>query len=565
MNSMESTTSPDTPTTILLFGDQTDSWVEGIDLVYKASSSKPWLKSYLSSLADAFNAEIKATTMDRKLRDSIGHFSSLQELGDKYRHHTDELGVVKALLLHTVRSSILLQWVKREPHLLGPHSKTEWLGISAGLINLSALAVADNFDSLYDACLEVGKMLVRTSRVTSMKTRALEDKPGVFGWAVLGIAADELRKSLDQFQQVSGIPAMKRAQVAVTGPGWNTLIGPPSVLEHIINHCPAVKDLAKNPLEIHALLHILSVTKADLDYIIGDEPIFKKSLSYPNQYLWGMDDSESYYASWGDMLRAVCSQVLSRPLDIPRVVSNLSNKLRGVDSVRVIQIGSSSHASYVANCLKPGRIDVSIRDERFIFDADGQLASQLPSGAIAIVGMAAHAPGSDDIDEFWEHIMSKHDLCKEIPKERFTIDDYYCTKHGQDGRRCTMTGRWGCFINNPGHFDNRFFHISPREAMLMDPGQRQFLMCTYEALEMAGYSDGQSRLTDPNRIATFYGQGSDDWHETSHRVLGCDAYTLQGVQRAFGPGRVAWQFKWEGPTYAIDSACRHNPKYSNDD
>ena len=68
--------------------------------------------------------------------------------------------------------------------------------------------------------------------------------------------------------------------------------------------------------------------------------------------------------------------------------------------------------------------------------------------------------------------------------------------------------------------------------MLMDPGHRRFLMSTYEALEMAGYLDGRTRKIDPNRIATFLGQCTDDWYSHSHNILGCDACTLQGAQRA---------------------------------
>ena len=52
----------------------------------------------------------------------------------------------------------------------------------------------------------------------------------------------------------------------------------------------------------------------------------------------------------------------------------------------------------------------------------------------------------------------------------------------------------------------------------MDPGHRQFLMSTYEALEMAGYSDGQTRKTDPNRIAAFLRQCTDDWYPILWRV-----------------------------------------------
>jgi Starter unit:ACP transacylase in aflatoxin biosynthesis len=92
--------------------------------------------------------------------------------------------------------------VKREPQLVnttGP--RPERLGISGGLTNLAALAISADFESLYDAVLEVARLFVRLCRFTSVRSRAIEDRPGVWGWAVLGIVPDELRKVLDQFQQ----------------------------------------------------------------------------------------------------------------------------------------------------------------------------------------------------------------------------------------------------------------------------------------------------------------------------------------------------------------------------
>ena len=55
----------------------------------------------------------------------------------------------------------------------------------------------------------------------------------------------------------------------------------------------------------------------------------------------------------------------------------------------------------------------------------------------------------------------------------------------------------------------------------MDPNHRQFLMSSYETLEMAGYSDGQTRTNDTNSISTFFAQATDDWHKQSHPSLGC--------------------------------------------
>lgn len=317
-----------------------------------------------------------------------------------------------------------------------------------------------------------------------------------------------------------------------------------------MNQCPALKNLPKNELNIRAMQHTLSISEADLDYIVGHSPLLDTPL-LPGYKIWGFDDADATYSNWGNLLRAAASQTLSLPLDIVQAVSKLNAHLGTSRSVDVKVMGPSSHATYLVKALQTAKRAVAV---------DDPLSAPPPGpderSGIAIVGMGGKGPGSDDLEEFWNVIMSGQDLHEEIPADRFDVEEYYCPKHGPGGPdKCTMTCRHGCFIKKPGHFDSKFFHISPREAMLMDPGHRLFLMNAYEALEMAGHSNGSTKTTDPNKIAVFFGQCTDDWHMVGHQALGCDAYTLQGVQRAFGPGRLAFQFKWEGPTYGLDSAC----------
>ncbi len=118
----------------------------------------------------------------------------------------------------------------------------------------------------------------------------------------------------------------------------------------------------------------------------------------------------------------------------------------------------------------------------------------------------------------------------------------------------STTTPYGCFLDRPGLFDSRLFNISPREALQMDPHQQLLLMVTYEALEMAGYSQGGALSTDNKRVATFVGQTTDDWRDIN-AMQGIDIYYIPGVSRAFAPGRLNYQFKWEGPSYSVDSAC----------
>jgi iterative type I PKS product template protein len=139
----------------------------------------------------------------------------------------------------------------------------------------------------------------------------------------------------------------------------------------------------------------------------------------------------------------------------------------------------------------------------------------------------------------------------QVPPDRF---DY--TTH------CDATGKsintshtpYGCWIENPGFFDPRFFNMSPREAYQTDPMQRMAITTAYEALEMSGYVPNRTRSTKLDRIGSFYGQTSDDWREIN-AAQEVDTYYITGGVRAFGPGRINYHFGFSGPSFSIDTAC----------
>lgn len=92
----------------------------------------------------------------------------------------------------------------REPLLLHPgeggRPETHLVGISAGLWNAVAVPIATNFTTLYDSSIEAGRVWIRLCRIIFARSRAREDSSGVWGRAVLGIAADKLENVLEQFQ-----------------------------------------------------------------------------------------------------------------------------------------------------------------------------------------------------------------------------------------------------------------------------------------------------------------------------------------------------------------------------
>ena len=191
------------------------------------------------------------------------------------------------------------------------------------------------------------------------------------------------------------------------------------------------------------------------------------------------DNANTTHSSWGNLLRAAALQTLSQRLDLVKIVGKLNAHL-GTSSqhIDVKMMGPSGHAAYVNGVLKATR-HVSVEDglQPSSSEVEGDR-----EGAIAIVGMSGKGPGSENMDELWNVIVTGQDCHQEIPADRMDLGEYFCDKHSPG--KCTMTCRHGCFMKNPGHFDAKFFHISPREALLMEPVHRHFLMTAYEALEM---------------------------------------------------------------------------------
>lgn len=288
-------------------------------------------------------------------------------------------------------------------------------------------------------------------------------------------------------------------------------------------------------MAVHALHHSLNLTDEEIDSVVGNSPLLDLPVGTSN---------------FRDVVRSACENILCKPFNIVSYVKEAVARLGPISSVDLNVIGVTTHDKFVADQIKASGKQVTVRYEHKV-PVTIPVSPSIESGKVAIVGIAGRSPSAEDLSDFWRIVITGQDVHKEIPADRWDINEFFSATHKG---RCTTNSRYGCFIDRPGAFDARFFNISQREALLMEPCHRLWLMCVYEALEMSGYSQGRTRVTDPNRIGAFFGQSVDDWRANSHQ-LGCDAYNMQGMQKAFGPGRVNFHFKWEGPTYQVDSAC----------
>ncbi len=168
---------------------------------------------------------------------------------------------------------------------------------------------------------------------------------------------------------------------------------------------------------------------------------------------------------------------------------------------------------------------------------------------VAIVGMSGRFPMAKDLDEFWANLRAGRNCIREIPGERWDWRQGAAESDGEENGN----PKWGGFIDDVDKFDPQFFGISTREAELMDPQQRLFLQCAWQAIEDAGY--------DPTGLAgsstgVFVGVATCDYallleaagqQRQAHSPIGCFHSILAN--------RLSYLLDLRGPSQPIDTAC----------
>ncbi|KAH8693374.1 thiolase-like protein [Phaeosphaeriaceae sp. PMI808] len=173
------------------------------------------------------------------------------------------------------------------------------------------------------------------------------------------------------------------------------------------------------------------------------------------------------------------------------------------------------------------------------------LLSPVQEDAIAVVGMACHFPGGNDLHEFWDTLCAGQSQHTEVPSDR--VDFETSVWRENDGGK-----KWfGNFVRDHDAFDHKFFKKSPREMVSTDLQHRLVLQAAYQAVEQSGYLNvpGVSK-----NVGCFVGIGVAD-HENNVASYSATAYTATGNLKAFAAGKISHFFGWSGPSVTIDTAC----------
>ncbi|MFT6139735.1 MAG: polyketide-type polyunsaturated fatty acid synthase PfaA, partial [Psychromonas sp.] len=210
-----------------------------------------------------------------------------------------------------------------------------------------------------------------------------------------------------------------------------------------------------------------------------------------------------------------------------------------------------------------------------------QLSSRMQECPIAIVGMSSVFAESKNLDQFWDNIVESVNGIRDIPEDRWAIDDYYSAdKKAADKTYCKRGG----FLPEVD-FDPMEFGLPPNLLELTDITQLMSLVVARDVLADAGISDENSY--DRDKIGITLGVGGGQKHISPltsrlqgpvlNKVLkasGVDAadrnMIIEKFKKAYIPweensfpgmlgnviaGRIANRFDFGGTNCVVDAAC----------
>jgi acyl transferase domain-containing protein/acyl carrier protein len=178
--------------------------------------------------------------------------------------------------------------------------------------------------------------------------------------------------------------------------------------------------------------------------------------------------------------------------------------------------------------------------------------SSFPPSSIAIVGLSGRFPDAPDVQTFWRNL-------ERGVESLITFSDQELLDAGVPAE---MLGnpkyvRKGTPLAKSDFFDADFFGYNPREAEIIDPQQRVFLECAWEALEDAGYP-GEPRAAT---IGVYAGSTTSSYVYTNLLKNPSVLQASGGYQvmiandKDYLATRVSYKLNLTGPSVTVQTAC----------
>ncbi len=178
--------------------------------------------------------------------------------------------------------------------------------------------------------------------------------------------------------------------------------------------------------------------------------------------------------------------------------------------------------------------------------------SSYPNSAVAVVGMSGRFPDANSVSQFWQNLLDGAEALTDLSDDELL-------SAGADAEKIKDPNyvRKASLLKGSEMFDANFFGINAREAELIDPQQRVFLECCWEAIEDAGYICDKY----PGSISVYAGAGYNTYllrHIAGSSVLNdpITAYSAQlGNDKDYLATRVSYKLDLKGAAATVQTAC----------
>ncbi len=170
---------------------------------------------------------------------------------------------------------------------------------------------------------------------------------------------------------------------------------------------------------------------------------------------------------------------------------------------------------------------------------------------IAVIGLSGRFPQCSGIAEFWQHLRDGQECIKHFSEQEL-LDSGVAAELLQQPNYVRANG----VVAGIELFDAPFFGFNPRDAEVLDPQQRLFLECAWEALEDSG------RVPDRHAVpvGVFAGASMSTYafHLYNNPALAGlvnDFQILISNDKDHLATRVAYKLNLQGPAVSIGTAC----------
>ena len=179
-------------------------------------------------------------------------------------------------------------------------------------------------------------------------------------------------------------------------------------------------------------------------------------------------------------------------------------------------------------------------------------SSFMANEPIAIVGMACRVPDANNVTSFWKMLINKQSSIRDVssndirenqlPEILVKLDHYV---------------KRSAVLEDSYYFDADFFGYSVKDAETIDPQQRHFLECAWEALEDSGNIPEKFE----GDIGVFASQGKNYYfidRLCSHPAMPEKTHeypVMLGNEKDFLSTRVSYKLNLTGPSMTLQTGC----------